>query len=693
LNGENFIPNDFFPYYPYRKGQREIIEKINLNLVKKGHFLLSAPNGTGKSIIALTSNLPLVYRKNMKIIYLCRTHSQNDRIIEELTKINSENNKSISGISIRGRKNMCINDEILKEKPSMKELIKTCQKLRKKDVKKGGCKYYKLFKEDDFDEEFNFNETQLEDFLREFRNKIIEISEIKNKCQEFDICPYYLTRTLLKDMDVIVCNYLWLFHPFIRKIFLKDVGNSVEDCILIIDECHNLPEAVLDINKSTLSLNRLRNCERLLKKYRPSQASEYDAYRPFHSVVKKLATFFSLKEAKFQIYLKRANRKKNPLPELEKFQPTHYMKEILKATRVRNILHFMEVITSAKTFCSIIHNAEQAVEGHILRDWLGGFIEFWETWYSHQDDESYFYGLSKREKKGFVKISFKILPMDSRDFIKPVLDQIHSSLHLSGTVIPEVYENLTGLNHVANNYHQDTMEYPFDKKNVKTLIVKGVSSKNKERNNEMYMKFNKKIDEILSSCPVNIGIFCVGYAFKDSLNSKNLVNYQLRNLIENKHSRPYYEEFRGTSTDKNNHLVEEFKSHSNAVLLGVLGGRNSEGKDFPGKDMETVVIVGFPYGYKSAYIDEKIHYYDKIFNYKGWEYAYLEPSIRKANQAAGRPIRTDTDKGAIIFLDKRFLDQIDYLSKWLKDDKVLNVINDVDGQLKKELKAFWDYKT
>ena len=48
---------------------------------------LVLPNGTGKTIIALCSLLPLAFEKNLKIIYMCRTHSQNRRIIKELTKI------------------------------------------------------------------------------------------------------------------------------------------------------------------------------------------------------------------------------------------------------------------------------------------------------------------------------------------------------------------------------------------------------------------------------------------------------------------------------------------------------------------------------------------------------------------------------------------------------------------------------
>jgi len=36
------------------------------------------------------------------------------------------------------------------------------------------------------------------------------------------------------------------------------------------------------------------------------------------------------------------------------------------------------------------------------------------------------------------------------------------------------------------------------------------------------------------------------------------------------------------------------------------------------------------------------------------EYGYISPAMKKASQAAGRPIKTLDDKAAMIFLDYRF---------------------------------------
>ena len=78
---------DFFPYDQFREEQEDIIKQMELASKEKKITLLVAPNGTGKTIIALSAILPLAYKKDLKILYMCRTHSQNTRIIKELRKI------------------------------------------------------------------------------------------------------------------------------------------------------------------------------------------------------------------------------------------------------------------------------------------------------------------------------------------------------------------------------------------------------------------------------------------------------------------------------------------------------------------------------------------------------------------------------------------------------------------------------
>lgn len=102
-------------------------------------------------------------------------------------------------------------------------------------------------------------------------------------------------------------------------------------------------------------------------------------------------------------------------------------------------------------------------------------------------------------------------------------------------------------------------------------------------------------------------------------------------------------------------LVTDFKSCGNdngAALFSVMGGRISEGMDFPAEQLEIAVIIGIPYPKPTARQRGLQNYYDLKFG-KGWEYTVQAPAARKMLQAIGRLIRNEHDRGVAIILDKR----------------------------------------
>ncbi len=153
---------------------------------------------------------------------------------------------------------------------------------------------------------------------------------------------------------------------------------------------------------------------------------------------------------------------------------------------------------------------------------------------------------------------------------------------------------------------------------------------------------------VAHSTPSNTGIFTSSYSIGKSLIDAGLEKQLRRKLFIEK---------RGMKGIENDRLIEDFKKQGDsggAVLLGVQGGRNSEGGDFPGSTMESVVVVGVPYAKPTPRVESLIAYYDSRFNQKGRDYAYVLPAVTRAIQAAGRPVRRLDDRGAIVLLDQRF---------------------------------------
>lgn len=143
---------------------------------------------------------------------------------------------------------------------------------------------------------------------------------------------------------------------------------------------------------------------------------------------------------------------------------------------------------------------------------------------------------------------------------------------------------------------------------------------------------------------------------------------------------------------ENDRLVNRFKSHAKrgeAVLLGVQGGRASEGTDYPGDTMNSVVVVGVPYARPTPRTSAQVKYYETCFPGYGREYGYVLPALKKASQAAGRPIRTLEDHGAIVFLDYRFATKYcrRFLPLWIC--RGMKTLPEKDEVIAKELTHFF----
>ncbi|HEY5575490.1 MAG TPA: helicase C-terminal domain-containing protein, partial [Clostridiaceae bacterium] len=135
-------------------------------------------------------------------------------------------------------------------------------------------------------------------------------------------------------------------------------------------------------------------------------------------------------------------------------------------------------------------------------------------------------------------------------------------------------------------------------------------------------------------------------------------------------------------------FLGEFRDDAKGGILGfcVLGGIFSEGVDLKHDQLIGSIIVGV--GLPQICFERNIikDYYNKKNN-SGYEYSYIYPGMNKVLQAAGRVIRTETDKGVIFLIDERFTNK-SYLQlfpkEWFPNIRVGN-----SQELERGLKAFW----
>ena len=136
-------------------------------------------------------------------------------------------------------------------------------------------------------------------------------------------------------------------------------------------------------------------------------------------------------------------------------------------------------------------------------------------------------------------------------------------------------------------------------------------------------------------------------------------------------------------------VIDKLTKSKRNALFGVMGGKFSEGMDYPNNLLKCVVTVGLPYATWSVYQQALINYYDQQFPGKGRAYAYLTPAIFRLVQACGRVHRSVKDKGCIVMLDERVtrLEIKQLLPSYYQ--KEMNVVNN-PMECEEKITKFWN---
>ncbi len=214
---------------------------------------------------------------------------------------------------------------------------------------------------------------------------------------------------------------------------------------------------------------------------------------------------------------------------------------------------------------------------------------------------------------------------------------------MSGTLTPtEMYKDLLGFENVTERVFKS----PFPEENRLSLIVPKTTTKFTARNEEQYRKIAKEVVDITNIVPGNSVVFFPSYFIRD----------QVVKHFTSETNKTTFLETPEMNKQEKTELLERFKQYakSGAVLLGTSSGNFSEGVDLLGDLLKCVIVVGLPLQQPDLETQEAIKYYDKKFG-KGWDYGYLFPAFNKVLQSAGRCIRSETDRGIIVFLDERYV--------------------------------------
>lgn len=687
---------------PYTKKRRKHTDSVNIAADNEEQFLLDDyeidqsrrfgnPGSSARSEenAKLMEQLGILHkqqhsvgideeRDELKVYFCSRTHSQLSQLVGELqrvdlpadvpidasVKVNSgaQEANHVKQISLGSRKNLCINTKVasLKDQTAINE---RCMELQHSSTpKEQKCRF--LPSKD--------NQAITLDFRDHALARVRDIEDLVKLGVKLEVCPYYASRPAIGPAEVVTLPYPLLLQKSAREA----LGISLKDHVVIIDEAHNLMNAIEGIYSTHISsvlLRRAKECLIVyLQKFRNRLKGSNRVYlaqtvRVVDSLLLAITTMDSKAGTGGTI------------------QPMELLsgKGVDQVDLPRLVQYISESKLARKVEGYVAHIAEgeKSTTGRQQVDRIPGtpaltqIQNFVMTLMNPSKDGRFFWS----KEAGNCVIRYMLL--DPSEHFRDVVEEARAVILAGGTMSP------------MDDYRQQLFPYLSDLRTfscghlipTSSLLVRTVTS---DQSGRLDFSFKSRalsstvdrvgtaVERLASKVKGGLIIFFPSYQFLDQMCSR-WHSSGLMSRIEQ--LKPLF------SDDRNVSAEDTFRAYSNAiashparsaVLLSVLGGKLSEGINFSDDLGRCVVVVGLPFPNldtpewkaKMKYIDDHANARGEQANKASREYAE-NMCMRSVNQAIGRVIRHRNDWAGIVLMDGRY-DQSRIRSKlpgWIKD--------------------------
>lgn len=605
------IKNLEFPF-AYRDGQRNIVVSVYKTILQKKNLFIQAPTGVGKTISTIFPAVRAVGEDAADKIFYLTAKTITRTVAEEAFETLRREGLHFKTITITAKEKICSNEEVI------------CNPLH--------CERAKGH----FD---RINDAIFDILTHE---NLITRELVEQYAGKHNVCPFEMSLDISNFMDGVICDYNYVFDPYVRlKRYFSEGARG--DYIFLVDEAHNLVERAREMYSAVLVKEDFLRCKKIVKE------KSKRVYNALEKCNKEMLTL-----------------KRECTGEGNGFG----------YTRLNDTEELVHTLLRLSQYMEKFLDDNREFEGRdeILDEYFN--VRTYLDIYELVDDKYVIYSDFNEEGDFFIKL-FCVNPSGN---LSECMEQGISTIFFSATLLPvNYYKELLSGNIEDYAVYIDS---PFDVRKRFLAVARDVSSKYTRRNREEYLKIIDYIEAVAEGCSGNYMVFFPSYKLMNDV-------YEL--AVENGVADKYdiICQFSSMNEQKREEFLNEFSEENDRTMLGfcVLGGIFSEGIDLKNERLIGSIVVGT--GLPQVCSEREIlkNYYDNI-NKSGFDYAYRYPGMNKVLQAAGRVIRTHEDYGVIALLDMRFL-QKSYLTlfprEW-SDYKVTDI-----GNIGDMVCHFWKY--
>lgn len=468
------------------------------------------------------------------------------------------------------------------------------------------------------------------DILQDERE--INREKIITYAKKHRVCPFEYSLDIALWADCVICDYNYLFDPnaSLKRFFM----DKKTDFTFLIDEAHNLVDRAREMYSAEIRKKDFLELKKLMK----------GKNKELHAACNSINKYF--------IELKKQLGEENYHVSKEEYKDLYQLLGSFVA-KADKYLSMNEEAHNNEELMNLYFNALNLLK------------------ISENYDEHY---VTYIERQG-NDILLKLYCLDPSLLISQTLKKGKAAVFFSATLLPMDYfrEILGGDDNSKFIY----IASPFDPANRCLLIGNNVATRYSKRD-DSYGKIADYIYRTVKAKTGNYMVFFPSYKYMESVYEEFTAKYPDYNVNM---------QISGAAEEDKALFMESFQPNPKNHNIGfcVLGGVYSEGIDLKDDRLIGVIIVGV--GLPQICLERDIvkDYYDAK-NQKGFEYSYMYPGMNKVMQAAGRLIRTETDRGIILLLDERFT-RWDYQKLFPKEWFPYIRVN--ENTIDRELENFW----
>ncbi len=452
---------------------------------------------------------------------------------------------------------------------------------------------------------------------------------VRALADEYELCPFEFSLDLSLECDVIVCDYNYLFDPRVR--LQRYASGSKQGQVLLIDEAHNLPDRAREMYSARLPGKLIDRARRSI----PQSARKGELYLSLRALRR------TMEAAAEEGEIPRAEE--TPRPEL-----TERCEAVLCALQ-----------ESAEGDPALCAQLRLELTGWVYQS--AGYDETCRLLFEG--------GKSSRE--------ITLYCTDASARTGAVLRRSRAAILFSATLTPpEFYKTLCGMKEDSACVH---LLSPFPPENLLVLHLP-VSTRYKAREATLPRVVSAVAALALSREKGNFITFFPSYAYLRQ--AAELLEPLLDGKAELLIQTPEMDEEARAA------FLSRFSPEPDGRLLALcaMGGVFSEGIDLPADRLCGAAVVGVGLPQIGVERDALRKRYDEAYG-DGYAYAYVYPGVGKVLQAAGRVIRSENDRGALLLIDDRYA--ADPYPALLPAQWTLRRVF-TDKQIAEQLRGFWN---